>query len=171
MKTISDYIGRTIKLTQPSFFKHHYELKVDEELIATMIQPKFFSTNAETSGSFGEWEFYQPRFWRSDIEIREKGKELPIAKFVSEKWRSRGKVELPKGESLEVIFKKLGWVTEIYTSSQFKLVSFKKRFGFKTNNEITIERKSELLDRYPWLILLTIYIQLLNERRGAAAAA
>lgn len=170
MKTISDYIGQTIKLTQPSFFKHYYELRAGEELIATLTQPKFFSTASETAGSFGEWEFYQPGFWRSDIEIREKGKELPIAKFVSEKWKSRGKLELPKGESFDIVSKKLSWTVDVYNSSQVKILSFRKKFSFKTDLEINIERRSELLDKYPWTILLVVYIQLLNERRGAAAA-
>lgn len=171
MKTISEYFGQTIRLTQPSIFKHYYELRAGDELIASLVQPKFFSTNTETSGSLGEWEFYQPGFWRSDIEIREKGKEISIAKFVSEKWRSRGKVELPKGESFEIVSKKLGWLIEIYNSSQIKIVSIKKRFSFKTMLEITIEKKSELLDKYPWVVLLVVFIQLLNERRGAVAAA
>ncbi|MBI1937018.1 MAG: hypothetical protein HYS25_02740 [Ignavibacteriales bacterium] len=166
MKTISDYIGKQLKLIQPSLFKNYYELKSGDELLAALSQPKFLSTNAVTSGSFGEWEFYKPSFWRLDAAVREKYKELPIAKFVREGFKQRGIIELPRGERLNLIFKKFGFSFEIQNEMGFALVRFKKNFSFKTNIDIQLEKTSELLNKYPWVMLLACYIVIQIERRS-----
>lgn len=168
MKTISDYIGRQIKLIQPSFFKNYYELRCGDELLAEMNQPKFLSTNALTSGMFGQWEFYRPSFWRLDVAVREKYKELPIAKFVREGLKQKGIIELPKGERLNLIFRKFVFSFEIQNEMGFILVRFKKKFSFKTNIEIEIEKTSELINKYPWVILLACYIVIQIDRRSKA---
>lgn len=168
MKTISDYIGRQIKLIQPSFFKNYYELRCGDELLAEMNQPKFLSTNAVTSGAFGEWEFYRPSFWRLDAAVREKYKELPIAKFVREGFRQRGIIELPKGERLNLILRRFGSSFEIQNEMGLSLVRFKKKFSFKTNIEIQLEKTSELINKYPWVLLLACYIVIQIERRSKA---
>ena len=168
MKTISDYLGKQLKLSQPSFFKNYYELRSGGELVATLNQPKFLSSNTVTSGMFGECEFYRPSFWRFDVAVREKYKELPIAKFVREGFKQKGVIELPKGERLNLIFRKIVFSFEIQNEMGLTLVRFKKKFSFKTNIEIEIEKTSELINKYPWVILLACYIVIQIERRSKA---
>jgi len=38
-------------------------------------------------------------------------------------------------------------------------------FSMKFKVEVIINKKSELIDQYPWLILLAIYIELQAKRR------
>ncbi len=80
-------------------------------------------------------------------------------------------MELPKGQKLRIAFKFLRNLFEIYNSADELLVNFKGKVKFNETIEVTIEKKSELIDNYPWVIILACYLSLERKRAAGAAAA
>ena len=172
MKTLSDYIGQTLKFVEPAMLKQICELRVGDETIAKIRSPKLFSSLMVVEGSFGNWEIYRPNFWKSLVAIRESGYELPIATYEGKFFSGKGTVNLPQGERLYVVFHAFKKFYEIQNSYGERIVLFTPRFswgGEKT--DIVIEKRSTLLDKYPWVIMLVRYLALQRKRSHAAAAA
>lgn len=167
MKQLSQYIGEELYLVQPSIWKRVYELRSPESVLLTMKYPKLFSTLAVVSDGNETWEIYKPSIWRSNLEIRKQGNQLPFAKFVSEKWGGGGTFELPHGERLRYIFKIWKGHNELQAHYGIRLVSFKRKFALKPQYHLSIEQASELLDKYPWVIMAVYYLIL--ERRQHSA--
>ncbi len=59
---------------------------------------------------------------------------------------------------------------ELQDSSGQTLIKLIDKVGFRTNVEILIEKKSELIDKYPWVIILAWYISAIRKRAAGAAA-
>lgn len=167
MKRFSQYIGEELQIRQLSIWKRVHELRTPDSVLMTLTYPKWYSANAVIAG-FGEtWEIYKPSIWRSHLEIRKQGNQLPFAKFAAEKWGRGGVFELPNGERLKYLFKMWKGYNEIYTQRDEKLVSFHRKFSFKPVMHISIDRQSGLLDAHPWVIM-AIYCLMLERRQSAA---
>ena len=171
MKNLSDYYGQTLIFTQPSFWKRYYVLKCNDEIIATVNSVKMFGLKLEIEMFKNKWTLYRPSVWRSEVAIKESVNTLPFAKYRKEKFKLHGFVELPKGQKLKIAFKFIKKLFEIYNSSDDLLVRFKNKVSFKETIEITIEKKSELIDKYPWVIILACYLSMERKRAAGAAAA
>ena len=169
MKTLSQYRTEQIQLVQPSIWKRVYQLRSGETVLMTMTYPKLFSTLAVVEGFGKTWEFQKPSIWKSNLEIKKKGNQLPFAKFSVEKWGRGGTFELPNGERIEYIFKIWKSVNELYSQQKNKLISFKRVSLWKTSINVMIERESELIEKNPWIIMVVYYVML--ERRQQAHGA
>lgn len=168
MKQFSQHLGEQIQIVQPSPWKRVYELRTPDTVMMTMHYPKLFSTLAVVTGFDETWEIYKPSIWRSHLEIRKQGNQLPFAKFTAEKWGRGGVFELPNGERLKYVFKIWKGYNEIHTQSDQRLLSFhRKIFSLKPITDVYLEQRSELLDKYPWAIMAVYYLML--ERRNNAA--
>lgn len=167
MKPLSDYMGEKLLFIQPSFFKGLHELRINDELIATIQSRGFFGMRWEVSIQNKNWEIYKPSFWRGALDIREAGYEMPIANFVRVRFKSKGMVTLPKGETLKIEPHLFKGFTEIKNIKEECIVRIKSKTSWKERAEVTIEKRSELIDRYPWVILLA-YIIILEQRHQAA---
>ena len=82
MKTISEYIGQRMWFIQPSVWKRFHELRTGEELLGTIQQKGFFGMTWIVEIQNKSWEIYRPSCWRSLIQIRESGYEMPFAEFI-----------------------------------------------------------------------------------------
>ena len=168
MKNLSELTGQTLILYQPSIWKSYYELKYDDKVIGTVRSPKFFSSRILFKIENKEWEIYSPRFWKSEIAIRELGFQLPYATYKRDTLKLRGTLYLPRGARLKFIFKIFKGGYEIQDESENTLVRCKDKASLKAKTEITIEKASELINKYPWAIILIWYIS--YKRRQAAHA-
>lgn len=169
MKTFSDYYGKTLRLVQPSLWKRAFDLKDGNEIIGTLSYPKFFSVTAQAAILNTKWEFYEPHWWKQRIEIREVGKELPIANYKPPAFKKKGKLELPHGESVFLSSNFFRSTLEILDKYDARLVLFKSKIKFKTNIEIHVEKRSEVLDKHPWVLLLMVYVEFNKKRRSKSA--
>ena len=115
-----------------------------------------------------KWEFYEPHWWKRVNEIREAGKELPIASYKLPAFKKIGKLELPHGESVFLSSNIFRSTLEILDKYDARLVLFKRKKIFKTNIEIQIEKRSEVLDKHPWILLLIIYVEINKSRRRSS---
>ncbi len=168
-KKISQITGETLNIIQPSIWKSNYELKYKGELLGTIYKKSVFGSGLIVKIFNEEWEIYRPNFWLSEIAIREKGKENSFAKFKRKILSREGFVFLPKGQKLKLQFGvfssgKYG----IYNLSGDCLVRLRDKFSFKKNTDVEIEEASDLLDEYPWVIILAWHISRLRKRSAAA---
>lgn len=168
MKSLSDLVGETLVIHQPSVWKSYYELKHGEEVLGTISSKGFLGISVLFKMGKDEWEIYRPSFWKSEVAIRQAGYELPYATYHKEKFKFRGNVKLYKGDQMIIDYKILRGGYSVQTLSGEFLAVFKEKVAIKEKTEIHIEQKSDILDKYPWVIILAWYLSL--QRRRAAHA-
>ena len=170
MKKLSDYIGSELKIFQNSILKRDFELKSSDDLIARLYYPKIISDLAELTVSEETYEFYRPNFFSRDVNIRKKGYQNPFAHFKNNFLGSSGKLELPRGARLKMKFGFFRKQAEIYLGDSELLASVLNKFSVRERCEVVIEKRSEIIDEYPWLIMLGFYLAQLMKRNSAAGS-
>jgi hypothetical protein len=168
MINLSDLVGETLVIHQPSIWKSYYELKHGQEVLGTIRLKGFFRFNLIFNIGNDEWEIYRPGFWKSELAIKQAGYELPYATFKREGFKLGGIVKMYKGEQMKLEYKLFKGGYNIQTMSGEYLVTFKEKVSFKEKTQLHIERKSELLDKYPWIIALAWYIMVQRKRAAHA---
>lgn len=172
MKLFSDYIGKNFRIVQPSIFKRIFELRTDDELLLTMHYPKTFSSLAEVEGFDGKWKIKKASFWKSTLQVFQKDNDLPFATYRGSFWGREAIIELPKGEKLNCKYNLWKSLFQISSSTDGLLISIKTGIPAKirllkgTKAEVVIEKKSELLDKHPWVVMLIWYKILESNRRA-----
>lgn len=169
MKTLFEYTTGEMHIVQPSMWKRQYELRTADTVLMTLSYPRLFSTRALIEG-FGEtWEVSKPSIWKSNLEIRRKGNELPFAKFSAEKWGRGGVFELPRGERIVYTFGMWKGTNELFSQNKIRLISLHRTSIWKSAVTVAYEKQSERIDENPWVIMAVYYVIL--ERRSHASGA
>ncbi|MBM4171975.1 MAG: hypothetical protein FJ214_08925 [Ignavibacteria bacterium] len=169
MKNLSEYIGQELILTQPKFLKREYELNFGEEQLMKINVAGFFGNSVLIETSIGNWEIYKESIWRAGYSIRLKGRELPFAKYVKDKFKSSGTIELPRGQKLKIESNIWKGTYQLKNQAGTILTTFNNKISFKEKMIIKIENRSELLDTHPWLLILIWFIALQRKQRAAAS--
>ena len=167
MKKLSDYIGSELKIYQSNILKRDFELKSGDELVARLYYPKLYSDLAELTVSEETYEFYRPKFFSRDVDIRKKGYQNPLAHFKNNFWGNKGILELQRGIRINMKFGYFRKQAEIYLSGNELLVSILNRFSLKEKSDVVIEKRSEIIDEHPWIIMLGFYLSQLMKRNSA----
>jgi hypothetical protein len=171
METIlTNIVGETLTFNQPSLIKRQFELVSSKTVLAKMVFPKLFSSRVVVEGFDGKWEFKSLSIWQREFGIFKYGYQMPYAKYISNFWRTKGTLELPKGARLYCKSVKFKKPFEIFSSEGSLILSYSNRFALMGRTSVTIEKRSELLDKYPCVILLGWYI-IVQNRKGRASAA
>ena len=170
MKLISEYAGQRIFFKQPSVWKRYYELKVNDEVMGSLQQKGFFGMKWEITIDKTTWELYKKSFWRSSMEIRESGYEMPFAEVIRDGFRGKWLITLPKGERLKIVTHLFRSFSELRNEMEECLVRIKPKASFKDKAEVTIEKKSEIVDKYPWSVVLAYMIIMQLKHQAAHAA-
>ena len=163
-------VGETLTFNQPALMKRVFELTSSNGVLATMLFPKLFSNRIVVEGFDGKWEIKQPSIWRREYGIYKLGYQMPFSKYISNFWRTKGTIELPKGIRLNCKAGQMKKPFEIYTGKGERIVYYSNKFALKGRTTVTIENRSDLLDYHPWILMLGWYI-ILQNRRGRAHAA
>lgn len=171
MKLLSEYLGENILIAQMSVFKRNYEIRVNEELMGSIQQKGFFGMMWKVEIQNKKWEIYKPSFWRSALAIRAAGYEMPIANYTRDGLRSRGTLALPMGKNFKIVPHLFRGFCEINNEQEICLVKIiPKKISLKDKAEVVIVKKDDLLDKYPWIIILA-YIITIEQRHQAAHSA
>lgn len=170
MKKISDYLGNELVIVQKNFWKREFELRSGEELIAQMKYPKIFSDLVEITLYDESYEFYRPKLFSRNVDIRKKGYQNPFAHFKNNFFGSKGILELPRGIKLNMNFGFFRKQAEIYLGENNLLVSITSKFSFKERSEVIIEKRSEIIDEHPWIPMFGFYLSQLRKRNSAAGS-
>ncbi len=166
-KTISEREGEKIFFIQPSFFKRYYELKSNEELLATLQQKGFFGMTWNVSIGNKNWEIYKPSIWRTGYAVRPAGYDMPIAEFKRDGLRDRGTVQLQRGERIKIIPHLFKGFTEITSEGEEQFVRIKSKTSLRDKAEVFITKKSEIIDNNPWLVVLAYIISIEQRHRAS----
>jgi hypothetical protein len=169
-KLLSDYIGQTLILVQPKFFSRDYLLKEDEKMVASIHHPKWYGSNFIIEWGERKLEVYRPSIWKSIIEIKECGRQLPFASYTRTGWKSEGAFNLPMGQKLKLVFRPFKGAYEIQNIGGECLVLIKDKFSFKDKTEFYVQKPSELINKYPWAILVAWHISSERKHHSAIAA-
>ena len=168
MKLMSEYLGENIFIAQTSVFKRNYEIRVKDEVVGAIQQMGFFGMVWDISIHNKKWEIYKQSIWRSTLYVRETGYEMPIANFTTSRFKSSGTLFLPKGENLKIVPHLFKGFCEIKNEHEECLARIiPKRISFKDKAEVVLEKRSELLDKYPWILIMA-YIVIAEQRRRAS---
>lgn len=161
MKQLSDYINKEILLIQPNWLKFRYELRSGDELLAIMHYPRILSMRAIVEGEFtGNLELYHPVFFKLDVAVRQLNYEIPIAYYRSKFMKTEGIVELQNGERLILKSYFLKDEIDVLDESRNNLINMKILSSVvKMKVKFTIIKKSELVDKNPWLPFLMFFIK------------
>jgi hypothetical protein len=167
MRRFSDYIGSEFKIFQKSIWKREFELRSGDEVIAWLYYPKFFSDFAELTIQDKTYEFCRPKFFSRDVDIRQKGYQNPFAHFKNNFLGSKGILELPRGLRINMKFGFFRKPVEIFLGENDLLVSILNKFSIKERSEVIIEKRSDVIDEHPWIIMLGFYLAQLMRRNSA----
>lgn len=170
MYQLSNLVGETLTFNQPSLMKREFELVSSKGVLATVIFPKLFSTRVVLKGFDDKWEIKSLSIWQKEFGIFKYGYQLPFAKYVSNFWKTKGTIELPRGTRLNCKTGQFKKPFDVYSSKGKLLLSYSNKFVLKGRTTVTLNERSEIIDNYPWIIMLGWYIILMN-RRGRARAA
>ena len=170
MRTTSDYISNELLIFQKSIWKREFELCSGDEVIAKMYYPKFFSDLTELTMQNETYEFYRPRFFSRDVDIRKKGYQNPFAHFKNNFWAGKGVLELPRGVKLNIKIGFLRKQAEIFLGESDLLLSILSRFSINERCEVVIEKRSEIIDEFPWIIMFGFYLSQLRKRNSAVGS-
>lgn len=170
MKKLSNYLGSDLRIFQNNILKREFELKSGDERIARLYYPKFLSDLAELSIPDESYEFYRPKIFSRDVDIRKKGYQNPFAHFKNNFWGSSGMLELPRGTRLKMKFGYFRKQAEIYLGENELLVSILNKFSIKEKSDVIIEKRSEVIDKHPWIIMLGFYLAQLMKRNSAVGS-
>lgn len=168
MRKISDYLGNELIIIQKNFWRREFELCAGEEMIGQMKYPKIFRQLAEHDIQNQSYEFYRPGIFSRNIDIRQKGYENPFAFYKSNLFMSSGKLELPKGINLNIKFGLFRKQAEVYLGENNLLISIRNKFSFKERSKVVIEKRSEIIDEYPWILMFVFYLVQLRKRSSGA---
>lgn len=165
---LSNFIGEELILFQPSFRKREYEFKSGDELLAKMYFPKFFSTSAVVEVFEERFEIIRPSIWKKEIAIKKLGYDLTFASASTNFFRTKGKIDLQSGFIINLKLGKFNKSCQVLDESNELLILFRNKISFKDKNIVTIEKKSEVIDKNPWIVMMVWYL-ILQSRRNSAA--
>ncbi|MEO8232321.1 MAG: hypothetical protein ABI638_08555 [Ignavibacteriota bacterium] len=168
MFQLSNFIGEELILIQLSFRKREYELRRGDEILAKMYFPKLFSTIAIVELLEEKYEIIRPSIWKKEIAIKKFGYDLIFASASTNLFRTKGKIDLQNGCVINLKLGKFNKSCQVFDESNELLILFRNKFSFKDKNIVTVEKKSELIDKNPWIVMMVWYL-ILQSRRNSAA--
>lgn len=166
MRKLSNYLGKNLSIHQKSFWERKFELLSDDELLGIMMYPKIFSELVECEIDKEKYTFKRPHIFSNDVEVRKQGYELPIAKMTSNFFATRGELNLPRGKKIFMKFGGFNNKAEIFIGENELIATIYNKFSFKESAKIVIEKRTEILDDYPWIIFLAFYFIQLKRRNS-----
>jgi hypothetical protein len=171
MKIISEMIGRELKWVQPSAWKFHFELRADDEVVATLRLRSSFGTFATAESADGCWTFKRIGFWQTKATIRDCGSDAEIAVFKNNTWSGGGTLELSDGRKFSASTN--GWRTtfEFKSETGETLVRFKSGGFVHLSATVEIPPDAAKIPELPWIVMLGWYLTVMMYMDTTSTAA
>lgn len=168
MKSLSEFLGQPLEIVTPSCFKSEYNLVANGTIICTLKSINFWCTRFEMDWFGKKWEVYSASAWKGITEIKELDKEFPIASYEGNGLKHSGRFSLPQGETLNLVFNLWKSFYELQNERGEVIIRYNNKSFFSSTIVVTMYKKSDLIDKYPFLIMMPF---LISTKRNQAAAA
>lgn len=168
MFQLSNFVGEELIVIQPSLLKREYEFRRGDEVLAKMYFPKFFSTTAVVEMFEEKFEIVRPSIWKNELAIKKFGYDLTFASASTNFFLTKGLIDLQNGKIVNLKFGKFKKCCQILDESNELLILFHNKISFKEKKIVTVEKKSDLIDKNPWIVMMVWYL-IIQSRRNSAA--
>jgi hypothetical protein len=167
MALIGDVADRELLWIQPSARKRAFELRADDDVVATLSFQRRTLADAESGGQ--HWTFKREGFWHPRITVRVAGSDDDVAVF-SPRWAGGGALVLKEGQTLQLVAANF-WQSEwVWNQGKTRLMRFTGQQGLiKAKGAVAIQPEATKLKELPLLVLLGWYLILLFSDDAAAA--
>jgi hypothetical protein len=158
MKTIAEAIGRELKWVQPRAWKMEYELRAEDEPIATLRFRSSFGSFATAESADGCWTFKRIGFWQTKATIRVCGSDADIGIFKNNTWSGGGTLELSDGRQFPASTN--AWRTSLEFNSEAgdTLLRFKSGGLAHLSATVEIQPAAAGMPELPLLVALGWYL-------------
>ncbi|HAL15833.1 MAG TPA: hypothetical protein DCP32_03495 [Anaerolineaceae bacterium] len=171
MEKISSAIQKELVWTQPNAFKEEYELRSDDEQLATLKFRNAWGTLATAETINGCWTFKRVGFFSTRVTVRLCQAETEIASFRNNTWSGGGTLELADGRSFRISTNFWQTRLELIGDRDELILSYTDIGGFfRRSAYMVIEPQAALLPELPWIVMLSWYLVVMMYRDSAAAA-
>jgi hypothetical protein len=171
MKRITDFKGIRMQWKQPHLTTSAYELKSNDELLATLKFNSAFGSLATGECADGKWTFKRVGFLNTHVSIRVAGTENDIAVFRNSTWSQGGTLEFPDGRRFNANSNFWHSKFEFTDENGEPIVRFTNIGGFKLHAELEILSAAGGLAQLPWIIILGWYLTVMMFHNDSAVAA
>lgn len=171
MNRMAEIVGREAKWTQPSAMAQRFELRVDDERVATLEFRSAFGSFATSRCGDGTWTFKRLGFWQTRATVRVEGDPADLATFRNHTWHHGGTLELAGGKVLTANTN--FWETrfEFRDSNGTPLVTYEDFAGLlHLSARVEVHEAARELAELPWLVPFGCYLAILMRQDSAAAA-
>ena len=170
MTKIAEVIGRELKWAQPSAWKMEYELRADDELIATLRFRSSFGSFATAESADGCWTFKRVGFWHTRVTIRGCGSDVDIAAFKNNTWSGGGTLEFSDGRKMLATTNLWQTNFEFKTEAGETLVRFNIGGLVHLSATVEIDPGASGLPELPLIVMLGWYLAVMMYMDSAASA-
>jgi hypothetical protein len=178
MQKLSTVIGRQIHWIQPKALERRFELRAEDDLVATLRFETAFGTLATAQAAGASWTFKRVGFLNPRVTVREAGTELDLAIYQPKFWGD-GWLVFPGGRVFH--WKSTNfWGTQWGFADSYEDLLFALKPGvdkpklsnlFKTQALVEVESQAYALPELSLLVLLGWYLVILHQDDVAAASA
>jgi hypothetical protein len=167
MRSLDEVSGEALRWVKPKWFKHQYELRAGEEVVATLVRSGGSGGVGEWSG--GRYSFFQKGWFNQRIFVGDDAvieDNAPLATFT----RRDGVLTLADGRTL--FWKKPSfWKSRrVWSDGAASLVEFDPASGY-ASPQVTISPEGAYLDELPLLLLLGQYLIVRGREEADATSA
>lgn len=159
--------GRKITWKQEKFFKQEYTLYADNEVVAVMRYPKFFSNAVEVEMLGHVFDAYQPKLFKGLVEMKNRVSGQVVVTMPKEKLLKDSEI---------VIGAKTFFFHRTFMGKNFSILSdtgavlfeIKHRSFFRTEADVKADPIFVTKDEFPLLVVFVWYLILRIQHRQAA---
>ncbi len=169
MKRLSEVTGLALQWMQPSAWREAYELRANNDVVATLHFRSAFGSLATAQTADDCWTFKRVGFWKTRVTVRRCDAEVDLAVFHNNTWKGGGTLELADGR--RYLASTNTWQTryEISDEAGESLLLFAIGGVLRQSAQVTIHPAAVRLDTLPLLLTLSWYLVVMMYQDSAAA--
>jgi hypothetical protein len=158
MRKITELVGQNLKWVQQGALKMQYELRVGDDLAATLHFRSSFGSFATGESADGCWTFKRVGFWQNRVTVRPCGADTDIATFKNNTWSGGGTLELPDGRKFPVTTNFWQTKLEFLNESGGTLIQFNSGGLLHLSATVEIQPDAVSTPELPLMVMLGRYL-------------
>ena len=149
----------------------HFELRADDDVLATLTWVSMLGSLAKGESDDGCWTFKRGGFIRTHVTVRDCQAQDELGIFRNNTWAGGGTLELPEGA--RYVANSNFWQTryDIRTTDEAPVVTFERIGGvMHLGSDVSVHTQARGMRQLPWLIMLGWYLTVMQHGDAAVVA-